>query len=124
MTILYADDDSDDLTLFEEAVKEIDPSIICLSVNTGHEALEFLKKGISPDFIFLDVYMPEMDGVTCLTKIRENETYNNIRVILLSISPYLINKEGIRGLATDFLTKPNNYEDLLNMVSQILSVKI
>jgi len=123
MTILYADDDSDDLTLFEEAIKEIDPSIECVLAGTGIEALEFLKKGLSPDLIFLDIYMPEMDGITCLTRIRESEKFGSSRVILLSVSPYLINKERIKGLATELLTKPNNYEDLLKMLNSTLPIR-
>jgi len=123
MTVLYADDDNEDLALFEEAIKEIDPSINCLLVNTGRKVLEILKTGLSPDLVFLDVYMPEMDGLTCLIEIKENEEYYNTRVILLTVSPYLVNKEKIRGLATELWTKPNNYEDLLKILNRTLSVK-
>lgn len=124
MTILYADDDSDDLTLFQEAIAEIDPSINCLLVSNGNKVLDILKAGISPDLIFLDVYMPEMDGINCLKQIRLNENFDNTKVVLLTVSPYLINKEKIKGLTIELLTKPNNYEDLVHMLTQTLSAKM
>jgi len=120
MTILYVDDDDDDLQLFEEAIKEIDSSIVCLLKSAGKEALELLENGLLPDLIFLDVNMPEMDGVTCLAKIRENERFCDLKVILLSVSPYTINKERVRSFSADFLTKPTNYEDLLKVLKRVL----
>ena len=44
MTILYADDDSDDRILVSEVFKEIDPSISCLTVCDGGHAIDVLHK--------------------------------------------------------------------------------
>jgi len=113
MTVLYVDDDEDDLQLFKEAAEEIDSSIICLLANSGHEPLVLLENGASPDLIFLDITMPEMDGVTCLTKIREMEKFQETKIILMSVSLYIINKERIKSLNAGFIKKPNNYTDLV-----------
>ena len=37
-----------------------------------------------PDIILLDVAMPVMDGLTVLSKIRENSQFNSIKVMLLT----------------------------------------
>jgi CheY-like chemotaxis protein len=121
MIILYVDDDGEDLELFEVAMREIDSSITCLLANTGREALRLLEDGLFPDMIFLDVNMPGMDGVTCLSKIRENEKFNETKVVLLTTSPYLLNRKKIESLSAGFLTKPNNYEDLVKILSEAVS---
>jgi CheY-like chemotaxis protein len=73
MTILYADDDKDDRDLLSEALEQIDPSISCITAHDGKEALSILQENRTlPDYIFLDVNMPVMDGKKCLTELKKN----------------------------------------------------
>lgn len=53
----------------------------------SNEALEYLKTAHKlPDAIWLDYYLKEMDGLTFMTKIRENNRLMNIPVIVVSNS--------------------------------------
>ena len=52
-------------------------------VASGFEAIEVAKKE-KPDVILLDVMMPEMDGPTTLSKIREHEEISEIPVIFFT----------------------------------------
>lgn len=52
-------------------------------VASGFEAIEVALKE-HPDVILLDVMMPEMDGPTTLSKIREKEEIANIPVIFFT----------------------------------------
>jgi CheY-like chemotaxis protein len=52
-------------------------------VTTGTEALKFLPNAL-PEVVFLDVMMPGIDGLEVLRRIRANEAYKNVKVIMYS----------------------------------------
>ena len=72
----------------------------------GMEVFEVIKES-KPDIIVMDIMMPEMDGITCLKKLKEIEEFSDIPVILLTA---LRDEEDIiRGFesgAVDYLLKP------------------
>jgi CheY-like chemotaxis protein len=114
MKILYADDDIDDCQLLFEALYQIDPSITCIMANDGREALKILRQGSElPDYIFLDVNMPVMDGKACLIELKKDKHLKNIPVIIYSTTT---NKSEIYKLfelgASDYIRKPNSFEEL------------
>src|SRR5688572_21592907 len=85
MTILYADDDQDDRELLSEALHEIDPAISCIVANDGKEALHLLHvQPALPDYIFLDVNMPVMDGIKCLIELKKDTRLRDIPVVIYS----------------------------------------
>ena len=86
MTLLYVDDDKEDRELFSEAVAEINPAINCLLANNGADAMMKLTEETLPDYIFMDINMPVMDGKECLQKIRTNPKLSHIPVIIYSTS--------------------------------------
>ena len=56
-----------------------------IEAGTGIEALAALKEHHEHiSFILLDVNMPEMNGDVFLEKMRSNEKYNNIRVVMVT----------------------------------------
>jgi CheY-like chemotaxis protein len=57
---------------------------IC-AVGTAEAALEAMEKEL-PDFIWLDLLMPGMGGLTFLEQIRSDERYRNIPVMIVSVS--------------------------------------
>jgi DNA-binding response OmpR family regulator len=56
------------------------------------------------DVILLDYYMPKMDGEAVLQRIRQSETLKNVRVILMSASPQLVQRA--RELKVEHMAKP------------------
>ena len=52
-------------------------------MTTGTEALKFLPNAL-PELIFLDVMMPGVDGFEVLRRIRANESYKGVKVIMYS----------------------------------------
>lgn len=121
MIVLAVDDDSDDLEFFFEAVRKIDDSIIVLKASNGHEALDVLENHILlPDFIFLDINMPMMDGDACLRQIRQNDKLKDLRVVMYSTSNN--NKEiaKYKSMGAGFLVKPHQFSKLVKSLSVIL----
>lgn len=119
-----ADDDLDDQELFIAALKGIDSLCKCITATNGHEALQQLQEMETsfPDFIFLDLNMPRLDGRQLLAAIRNMKELQHIPVIIYSTSAEQRDIEETMQLgATHFLQKPNRFEDLRNALQDILS---
>lgn len=50
----------------------------------GLVALEKLQQGANPEIILLDIIMPGMDGVGVLKKLKENEQWKDLPVVMLT----------------------------------------
>jgi CheY-like chemotaxis protein len=110
-----ADDDPDDVDLFQEALSEIDRSITCTSMKDGKELLDTLahQRSESPDVIFLDINMPEMGGWECLQQLKLHHRAKNIPVIMYSTSSAQRDvQKAIESGALAFYEKPSNYTQL------------
>lgn len=109
------DDDLDDIDFFCEIINEIDKGALCYKAHNGEEALKELcrKNGIRPNYIFLDLNMPRMDGKTCLTELKKNRSLKNIPVIIFTTSNHPKEKSEMmaRG-ASYFLSKATSFKTL------------
>ncbi len=85
--VLLIDDDPEDHLFFEMAVSEMELPIECHFADNGVKGLAILSnQAFKPDFIFLDVNMPKMNGMECLVKIREIKRLNAIPIYMYSTS--------------------------------------
>jgi diguanylate cyclase (GGDEF)-like protein len=78
-------------------------------LKSGREALALALAGgdSKPDLILLDIIMPEMDGFTTLTKLKEMEVTRNIPVIFITGLHSVGDEEkGLRLGAVDYIVKP------------------
>ncbi len=79
----------------------------------GREALEILR-GQEVQLVLLDVMMPELDGISALSKIRQE---SNVPVILLTAKSEDTDKVlGLNVGADDYVTKPFNPVELIARV--------
>jgi CheY-like chemotaxis protein len=122
---LLIDDDLEELEIFRFALDELSTPSVCYSARTGKEALKFLLTNKQhPDFIFLDMNMPRMDGKQCLAAIKKLETACRIPVILYSSTFIDHQKKDLLSLgATGFLTKTSSIPDLAAKLSRLFGVK-
>jgi len=89
-------------------------------VITGSNGLEALQQMQTqkPDLVILDIMMPEMDGLTACSKIRE---FSNVPIILLTAKADDMDKlMGFDYGADDYLTKPFNILELKARVKALL----
>ena len=123
MRFLIVDDDADDRMLFIEAVREIDETIECKIAKNGEQALELLRniEYPLPDFIFLDIRMPRIDGKKCLSEIKKDERLKDIPVIIYTTSKAVEeSKELIDMGAFHFISKPSNADEIFYLISFVL----
>jgi CheY-like chemotaxis protein len=123
MMILYADDDVDDREILFDVVNRIDPAIRCEFATNGLEAMNFLAETQQmPDYIFLDINMPLMNGKTCLTILKSHSTLKTIPVIMYSTT---ILQEEVRELyslgAMSVIQKPNDIVQLYSTMSELFT---
>ena len=118
------DDDVDDQELFQMALGEVGKDISLAIANSGVEALNKLSKDplYVPEFIFLDVNMPKMNGLQCLSKLKELPHLSKVKVIMYSTSsdPRIINESKKLG-ATHYEVKPPSLSALIEKLSKIFS---
>lgn len=120
--ILLIDDDEDDRDFFQFALEDIDKDIQYHGIESGYEALDFLKQNLLPDYIFLDLNMPGMSGRECLMELKKNAALIHIPVIIFSTSSDPNDRAETKQLgAIDFITKPSKTSDLINALNNFLS---
>jgi CheY-like chemotaxis protein len=85
------------------------------------EALSLLKDpSITPDYIFLDLNMPRMDGKECLKEIRKRNHLKEIPVIIFTTSAAEKDKDEAKRLgATSFITKPPLIDTLAQKLLEV-----
>ena len=122
-SILLIDDDEDDHEIFLSAIKELELPIHCTGMMEATKALAKLAaKEIAPDVIFLDLNMPVMNGQQFLVEIKKNTALKNIPVIIFSTSSHFSTIQLVKELgAQHFITKPDKYADLVNILKPLLS---
>lgn len=119
---LIIDDDTEDCDFFCEAVNEVDASYDCLQMHNAEEALRELRaeNHALPDFIFLDLNMPRMNGKEFLQEIKHDPVLKNIPVVVYTTSSSDKDIEDSKQLgAAYFLTKPSDFKAICREVAQI-----
>lgn len=121
--VLYADDDTDDKTWVSEACKAINCSLHIEFVENGRQALDYLETYMpykQPNLIVLDLNMPELDGRQTLKRLKEDERYAHIPVIIVTTSASNMDKEVCKKLgASLYLTKPDTHHEWQDIVRQL-----
>ena len=111
--ILVVDDETDLEVLikqkFRQKIREHKYEFL-FAIN-GKHALEQLELNSDVDVVLSDINMPEMDGLTLLSKINEQNTL--LKAVIVSAYGDMENiRTAMNRGAFDFVTKPVNFEDL------------
>ncbi len=112
LTILLADDDTDDCLFFAEAIAELIPSANFTAVHDGEELMDLLNNETLrlPDILFLDLNMPRKNGFECLAEIKLTQKLKELPVVVFSTSleQEVVNLLYEKG-AQYFIRKPSQF---------------
>lgn len=124
--ILLAEDDPDDRILFREAVAALGKNISIVEADNGQTTLELLDSSIlQPEFIVLDINMPRITGIGCLQRIRADERFRNIPVVIMSTSSDAVTVMEARNAgATRYAIKPASFNELTALVRYMCDAKL
>ena len=87
----------------------------------GKEALLALEAGVF-DFVFMDVQMPEMDGLTATRKIREGEQKSQRHIPIVAMTAHAIKGDKESCLAAgmdDYVSKPASSDQLRDVIAKV-----
>jgi len=119
--ILIVDDDAKNLKLMGAILSNYGYAFE--TAQNGIEALEKTKE-FSPDLIFLDIMMPEMDGYEVCRRLKGNPETQYIPVVMVTALADRDSRiKGLEAGANDFLTKPIDSTELMVRTKNLLRVK-
>lgn len=108
--VFYADDDTDDLELVQEAFDKYTNNVQVITAKDGVQALSYLQslneKTPTPCLIILDINMPLLNGKDVLRRIKELQPLASVPVVLFSTSSSALDKEFAIKYNAGFVTKP------------------
>lgn len=119
----FIDDDEDDRDFFCAAALSLDIDVECRFAKDGTDALAQLNATkMVPDFIFIDMNMPLMDGKQCLEEIKKLDWLQNVPTYIYSTSgsPRLVEEILAMG-ANEFLIKPTSMSALEHLLKEIIA---
>ncbi|HNX68036.1 MAG TPA: response regulator [Candidatus Omnitrophota bacterium] len=115
--ILIVEDDTDFQDIYTLYLQG--ESFEVLKAGNGQEGLAILEKEI-PDLIILDLIMPVMDGEEFYVRLRAQEKWKRIPVIIASVNEKIPHRVAELGNVSDVLKKPFDVEVLLQKIRKHL----
>ena len=117
--LLVDDDDAHRIFLRQAFVKKLNATV--MEAKNGVEALRVLDK-LTPDVVMLDLWMPVMNGQDLLEKLRAEDRWKDVPVIIMSA---LRDKEIVQKLMklkiSDYMVKPITVEQLTERITKLFA---
>ena len=124
---MLVDDNPDDNFFHERVIKKTDAADVVVAMQTGRDALEYLKSkkeegDLHPDLIFLDINMPGMNGWEFLEEYDKlDEKFKSRAIVIMlttSENPDDKMKAKAMNIASDFRTKPLTQQMLEEIIDK------
>ncbi len=86
----------------------------------GRSGLEAIQR-FKPDFVLLDVHLPDMSGVEVLQKIREDQSLSKLPVVVISSEQRTVILNAFMSLGvSDYVLKPVSVGQLIQRVGKVI----
>ena len=127
-SILLAEDNVEDVELTLKALSEYNLTNDVVVARDGAEALDYLyQRGAfkmraagNPAVILLDIKMPKVDGLEVLRKIKADDKFKTIPVVMLTSSREEPDLEESYNLGVNaYVVKPVNFQDFVKAVKEL-----
>jgi CheY-like chemotaxis protein len=126
--LLSVEDDDADYYMLGEAIKFLKLEIVTYRTEDGEEAMKFLQhkepfEGVPwPNLILLDLNLPRKNGFEVLSEMRAQECLRDLPCVVFSSSKRESDRAKCLDLgATTYITKPSNWDGLLQAVQKAYS---
>jgi DNA-binding response OmpR family regulator len=123
--ILIVDDEVHIRSLLEQSLEELeeDYDVELHTAVNGKEGLDSVKS-LHPGLVLLDVMMPMMSGYDVCQAVREDAAFDDVKIILLTAKGQEADRErGVAVGATQYMTKPFDPDELLDVAKKMLGLE-
>ena len=122
--ILYVEDNFQNFRLVMRMLMLEKKEHEIVQAATGLDGLRMAAE-LKPDLILMDINLPDIDGVECTRRLKEDPKLQHIPVVALTANAMVGDKEHYLEAGCDgYLRKPLNRADLQNVISSFLDGKI
>ena len=123
--IILADDDAEDKAILQDAMEMLNNEEVLVFAENGEQVWDILEKDfgrdVLPCLVVLDLNMPRMNGVQTLERIKANERFKEIPVIIYSTSVNPLEKNKCLSLgAHSYITKPVSFNESMETAKTFL----
>lgn len=115
--ILICDDAAFMRMILKDILKRNGYNVVGEAEN-GRKAVEKYKE-TAPDLVTMDIVMPEMDGIQALKEIKKSDAGAKV-IMCSSAGEQAMVKESIQAGAEDYIDKPFNDKQVLEVVKRVL----
>lgn len=124
--LIIADDNKELLSMLDEFLKVQSNLEVASTFTSGKAVLNYLETN-KVDLLLLDIFMPEVDGVSVLQTIKENPTKYNKPTKVIMFTAF--NNESIMTKASEFgadyfIIKPVELSTILNVINDLMKPQI
>lgn len=119
MKILVVDDEVEVANFLCAFLKRL--GLTAEKANSGKEALETFSR-YKPDWAFLDIKMPDMDGLELLKKMKEINANINAIMITGKDDDVVQNEARLLG-ASDYIVKPMDLDEMRTIIKRHIPIK-
>ncbi len=117
------DDDNDEGEIYSEIISESKMPIELHCFSKGVQMFDFLQKHRAPDIFILDVNLPGISGIECVRRLKADERYKNIPVVICTS---ILNKgkleESISAGALCYTVKPFDFSGYKTLLEEFYSL--
>ena len=120
-TIVVVDDSAAVRDFFEKVAQSL--AIDLKVFVSAADALPYLKAN-QPSLLFLDIIMPDKDGLTFLQELRHDERHENTPTVVISSKDYAQDRIAAKELGVlEFVAKPMSTKTISDLITQFTGVK-
>ena len=122
ITVLSVDDSPIVQSMLKRSLED---SYNVVLAGNGMEALRILNSKQKIDLVFLDVTMPDVDGIELCRTIRRFKKFKDLPIIMLTAKDGMFDKvKGKFAGSTEYLTKPVDKDTLMATVSKYAATTV
>ncbi len=118
-TVVVVDDNATVRSLFEKSTENL--ALDLLTFGSADDSMEYLSEN-KPDLLFLDIIMPDKDGLTFLSELRKLPLHRDTSVIMITSKDYAQDRTVANELGTlEFLTKPMPMRTITDIILKYIN---
>jgi CheY-like chemotaxis protein len=121
--VMIVDDNKKLVDLVVKGFNNITEEYEFTEANSGVQCFDLLTSGYTPEIIILSYMMPDEKSKQIFTRIKNNELWKNIPLILITKKDDSINEDLVKKSNDDCISLPFELVDLKKRIDQRLSIK-